>query len=324
MILKVLGKLFFLYQMLADFFAVAFCVLVWGGTFVNTRSLLLDFSALEIMFIRFALAWTALCGWMFLKDRESVRWMGRWELLFAAMGFSGVFAYQFLENCAIYYTNASNVAILVSIGPIVTALFARLFLKDKALSLNVIIGSLLAICGAAVVSLNGVFELAVHPLGDLMALGGMLCWGVYSILIVKANKCGLSAIAATRKAFGWAIVMMLPVMVWGATESGFYALDGSFSVCTDFELNVERFSRPLNCVNLCFLGLCASALAFVFWSKACAELGVVKTTICLYLEPIIAVVFAVLFLGETVSLMSIIGGAVIAFGVYVANRSVRK
>ncbi len=301
-----------------------FAILCWSITFVNTRSLLLDFSALEIMFIRFALAWAALCGWAFLKERGSIRWMGRYELLFAAMGFSGVVAYQFLENCAIYYTNASNVAILVSIGPIVTALFARLFLKDKALSLNVITGSLFAICGAAFVSLNGVFELAVHPLGDLMALGGMLCWGVYSILIVKANKCGLSAIAATRKVFGWAIVMMLPVMVWGATESGFYALDGSFSVCTDFELNVERFSRPLNCVNLCFLGLCASALAFALWSKACAALGVVKTTICLYLEPIIAVVFAVLFLGETVSLMSVIGGVLIAVGVYVANRSVRK
>lgn len=301
-----------------------FAIICWSITFVNTRSLLLDFSALEIMFIRFALAWAALCGWAFLKERRSIRWMGRCELLFAAMGFSGVFVYQFLENCAIYYTNASNVAILVSIGPIVTALLARLFLKDKALSLNVIIGSLLAICGAEIVSLNGVFELAVHPLGDLMALGGMLCWGVYSILIVKANKCGLSVMAITRKSFGWAIVMMLPVMVWGATESGFYALDGSFSVCTDFELNVERFSRPLNCVNLCFLGLCASALAFVFWSKACAELGVVKTTMCLYQEPIIAVVFAVLFLGEKVSLISIIGGAVIAFGVYAANRSVRK
>jgi drug/metabolite transporter (DMT)-like permease len=301
-----------------------FAIIFWSITFVNTRSLLLDFSALEIMFIRFALAWAALCGWAFLKERESVKWMGRCELLFAAMGLSGVVAYQFLENCAIYYTNASNVAILVSIGPIVTALFARLFLNDRTLSVKNVIGSLVAMLGAAVVSLNGVFELAMHPLGDLMALGGMFCWGVYSVLIVKANDCGLSVMAITRKSFGWAIVMMLLVMVWGATESGFYALDGSFSVCTDIGLNVERFSRPLNCVNLCFLGLCASALAFVFWSKACAALGVVKTTICLYLEPIIAVVFAVLFLGENVSLMSIIGGVVIAVGVYIANRSGRK
>lgn len=98
------------------------------------------------------------------------------------------------------------------------------------------------------------------------------------------------------------------ILCWSITLSGFYALDGSFSVCTDIGLNVERFSRPLNCVNLCFLGLCASAFAFALWSKACAALGVVKTTICLYLELIIAAVFAVLFLGETVSLMSIIGG----------------
>ena len=42
------------------------------------------------------------------------------------MGFTGIVAYQFLENCAIYYTNASNVAILVSFGPIVTGLMARI------------------------------------------------------------------------------------------------------------------------------------------------------------------------------------------------------
>lgn len=311
-------------NLFSGFFFILFCIISWSITFVNTRSLLLDFSALEIMFIRFALAWAALCGWVFLKERGSIRWLGRCELLFAAMGFCGVVAYQFLENCAIYYTNASNVAILVSIGPIVTALFARLFLNDRTLSVKNVIGSLVAMLGAAVVSLDGIFELAMHPLGDLMALGGMLCWGVYSILIVRANKCGLSVMAITRKSFGWAIVMMLPLVIWGATESGFYALDGSFSVCTDYELNAERFSRPLNCVNLCFLGLCASALAFALWSKACAELGVVKTTICLYLEPIIAVVFAVLFLGETVSLMSVIGGVLIAVGVYAANRSVRK
>ena len=63
-----------------------FAIIFWSITFVNTRSLLLDFSALEIMFIRFALAWAALCGWAFLKERGSIRRMGRCELLFAAMG----------------------------------------------------------------------------------------------------------------------------------------------------------------------------------------------------------------------------------------------
>ena len=37
-----------------------FVVFVWGSTFVNTKALLTDFSALEILGIRFALAWAAL------------------------------------------------------------------------------------------------------------------------------------------------------------------------------------------------------------------------------------------------------------------------
>ena len=275
------------------------------------------------MLIRFGLAWVTLVGWAYLKERESLRWMGRRELLFAGMGFSGVVAYQFLENCAIYYTNASNVAILVSIGPIITALFARIFLKDKTFSLNVIWGSLVAMCGAVIVSLNGVFALAMHPLGDLMAIGGMICWGVYSVLIIRAKESGLSVMAITRKTFGWAIVMM-PFALWGMTELGFYALDGSFSVCLDLESNLERFTRSLNWTNLCFLGLFASALAFVLWTKACAALGVVKTAICLYIEPVIAVVFAMLFLDESISLLSTFGGVAIVTGVYIANRRVEK
>ena len=37
-----------------------FVIFVWGVTFANTRALLADFSALEILVVRFALAWGAL------------------------------------------------------------------------------------------------------------------------------------------------------------------------------------------------------------------------------------------------------------------------
>jgi drug/metabolite transporter (DMT)-like permease len=49
------------------------------------------------------------------------------------MGFTGVFAYQFLENCAVYYTNDSNVAILVSFAPVVTAVPARVLTANRSL-----------------------------------------------------------------------------------------------------------------------------------------------------------------------------------------------
>ena len=51
--------------------AVVFVILVWGMTFANTRALLEDFSALEIQFLWFALAWAMLWVW------EGGRGLGR-------------------------------------------------------------------------------------------------------------------------------------------------------------------------------------------------------------------------------------------------------
>ena len=140
--------------------AAAAAILVWGVTFANTRVLLEDFSALEINLIRFGLAWLALWG-VAVVGKCGRRWNaaptecaeiggGRpgtevSPLAFAAMGLTGVAAYQFLENCAIYYTNACNVAILVSFGPIVTAVMARAWTKDRSLSLRLVLGSFVAV-----------------------------------------------------------------------------------------------------------------------------------------------------------------------------------
>ena len=296
--------------------ATAIVILIWGVTFVNTRALLGDFSALEILVGRFALAWAAL--WL-VGPRRFAQECCSDEWLFVAMGFCGIFCYQFLENCAIYYTNASNVAIFVSFGPIVTAALARMFTKDRSLSAALLIGSLIAIVGVALVSMNGVINLHLRPIGDFMALGAMVSWGFYSILIDKVNDKGYPPGYAIRKAFGWSLLMMLPFCAWGVTESGYCALDGSFSVTLDCAANVERFSDWMNWMNFGFLGLLASAACFAMWNYACKGIGVVRTSVGLYLTPIVGVVFAAVFLGERLTTLSVIGGFVIIIGVAIAN-----
>ena len=297
----------------------AFVILVWGVTFGSTRSLLLDFSSLEILVLRFAVAWLVLVGFGLFDRTAKRRFSFSDELLFAAMGLTGVTAYQFLENCAIYYTNASNVAIMVSFGPIVTAVMARVLTNDKTLSVRLVVGSLVAICGVAMVSMNGRGEFHLRPLGDAMAFAAMVSWGLYSVMVGKVNDKGYSPTTVIRKSFFWALVMMLPFVLWGMTEDGFYALDGSFSVTIDAEVNAERFGRALNWVNLGFLGMLASAACFVLWNYACKTLGVVRTTVGLYLTPVVGVLFAVIFLGERLTAVSMVGGLVIITGVVLAN-----
>ena len=292
-------------------------ILFWGVTFASTRVLLEDFSALEIQVIRFSLAWLVL--WLARRRAKSSFRNWRDELLFAGMGLAGVALYQFLENCAIYYTNASNVAILVSFGPVVTAALAWLLTGDKSFSPRFALGSLIAILGVSLVSLNGVVNFQMRPLGDMMAVGAMASWGVYSLLIDKANRLGVPQMEAVRRAFFWSLVMTAPFALWGSTESGFYALDGSFSVTLDLSENIERFSRPLNLMNLTFLGVLASAACFVLWNHACKALGMVRTTVGLYLTPIVGVMFATLFLGEKLTAMSVVGGILIIIGVMLAT-----
>ena len=314
------------------YLAALFAIVAWSVTFTNIRALLADFSSLEILIVRFTMAWVVLWAWSLpfggSRGRSPSRIYGsrgrspsrKDELLFVGMGFTGIAGYQFLENCAIFYTSASNIAIFVSFAPIATAVVTWIFVRDKSLTALFLLGSLVAVGGAALVSLAGVTTLSFNPVGDFMAMGAMLSWGFYSLLMELVNRRGISPVVAIRKSVFWALVMLAPVVVWGTTESGLRALGGSFGVNLALRDNLRRFSSLMNWVNLVFLGVFASAVCFVLWNMACKVLGTVRTSIGLYLTPIIGVLVAMLFLGERVSWMEVCGGVLILVGVAVANR----
>lgn len=305
--------------------ACAVTLFIWGVTFASTKVLLFDFSSLEIQIIRFGIACCLLyCIELIIQRHTKAVLHFRDEVLCFGMGLTGIAIYQFLENCAIYYTSASNVAILVSFGPIITAFFAQCFTNEKRLSFPLIIGSTVSILGVALVSLNGIIVFKIRPLGDAMALMAMISWGIYSVLMSKMNERGFSQITVVRKSFCWALVVMLPLALWGMTENGYYALDGSFSVTLDSVINKERFLSTTNWMNILFLSLFASAGCFCFWSVACKLLGVVRTTISLYLTPVIGVLFAAYWLKEQITFMGVFGGCIIVLGVIVSNLQFRK
>ena len=277
-------------------------VVIWGVTFVNTKSLLADFNSFEILFVRFLAAYVAL--WLIHPHRFRVEgW--REELTFAGMGLSGVAAYQFLENLAISHTNASNVAILVSTCPMGAAILSQIFLKERSLTRRFVIGFVLAVSGVALVCLGGIRAFHFRPAGDLIAMGAMGCWSVYSVLITRVNRKGYGPMVAIRRTFFWALVFMLPFLPFGFTF--------------DWTVNSERFSQGLNLLNLGFLGFLASALAFVLWSKTCKMLGTVRATCGLYFIPVVTAVVAYFALGESLTAMTGLGAILTILGVIICG-----
>lgn len=305
------------------YFLATISIFFWGITFICTKYLLNDFSSLEILFFRFLLAY---CGlWAMRPKIQKIKSSD--NVFFALAGLSGVVLYQFSENIAIHFTNASNVSVIVSICPLFTAIITQIFLKEKHLTPWFLVGFVLAITGVALVCFNGQ-SMKLNPKGDLLALFSAVCWGFYSLFISIINKKKYDPICATRRVFFYAVLFMIPLCVSGvfiaqtgnAAHNGFLA---SMAVSLDGAKNASRFSNPMNWVNLVFLGVLASGFCFSAWNRACNILGTVKVSCGLYLIPVVTIVFAFFALGEKITLLGIIGAVVTITGLFISSKKSR-
>ena len=72
-------------------------------------------------------------------------------------------------------------------------------------------------------------------------------------------------------------------------------------------------------LNILYLGLGASALCFVTWNLAVKVLGAVKTSVYIYMVPVITVVTSVLVLKEPVTWFSVMGTVLAVAGFFFLN-----
>ena len=253
-------------------------ILIWGTTFISTKVLLADFQPIEILFFRFVMGLLAL---LIVYPHRMPKTTVRQELAFAGAGLCGVSLYYLLENIALTYTMASNVGVIISVAPFFTAILSRISLKqDEKLRASFFIGFLVAMAGIALISFNG-SSLQLNPLGDLLALLAALLWACYSILTRDISDFGYHTVQITRRVFFYGILFMTPALFF-----------------FDFRLDLGRFADLTCLLNMIFLGLGASALCFVTWNFAVRLLGAVKTSIYIYLVPVITVGASVLILHE--------------------------
>ena len=278
-------------------------ILIWGTTFISTKVLLVDFAPVEILFYRFALGLVAL---FFACPRRLKLTDHRQEFTFALAGLCGICLYSLLENIALTYTLASNVGVICSIAPFFTALFTHLFMKgEEKLSRNFFLGFLVAMGGIVLISFNG-SRLQLNPLGDLLALVAALIWGCYAVLSRKISGYGYNTIQATRRIFLYGIAFMIPALFLFGFRPG-----------------VERLGNPVYLANLLFLGLGASATCFVTWNFAVKVLGAVKTSVYIYIVPVVTMATSALILHEPITPLSAVGMALTLAGLFLSERKAK-
>jgi drug/metabolite transporter (DMT)-like permease len=66
---------------------------------------------------------------------------------------------------------------------------------------------------------------------------------------------------------------------------------------------------------LAFTAFIGGSVAYVLWYDGVRRIGVTRTIVYHYLVPPLAVIFAAIFLGEPITLLTVLGGAAILSGV---------
>lgn len=276
-----------------------FTIVVWGTTFLSTSVLLRDFAPLEILILRMGLGIAALTvarpRRLHLKSR-------RHEWLFAGAGLTGVSLYFLLENYALTFTYSANCSVIISTAPFFVAIAVRLFLGGAPMGRSFYAGFAVAIAGIALLSFSGQ-TLNLNPLGDLLCLLAAVCWGGYSVFLKKIETYGYDTLLVTRRIFLYGLLFLLPALPF-----------------TPVHFDAQALLRPVNLLNLLYLGLCASALCFVTWNVAVSRLGPVRTSVYIYLSPVVTIVASWLLLGDPVLPMALLGAAMTLVGLVLSQR----
>ena len=276
-------------------------VMIWGGTFVNTR-VLIDRGLLpeEIYVLRTLLGY--ICIW-FISPKKLFCDTLKDELVVLLLGIFGSSLYFLTENYALKLTVANDVSFIVCTTPLVTVILALLLLKSVKASLPLAIGSVLALLGVALVIFNGHFVLHLDPLGDFLALAAATSWAIYS-LVMKNFASYYSPFFITRKVFFYGLITILPV----------------FAVYP-WTIPFAQLFTPEIGFNLFYLGVVASFVCFAAWAWVITRLGALRASNYIYFNPVTTVIASALVLNERMTPIAYAGSALILVGVFVVNKA---
>lgn len=279
--------------------AIAVTVLAWASAFVVIRGSGLHFSGGAIALGRLAIA-APLLAILVAVGRTWVRPTGREWLQLVAFGALWFGVYNVVLSVAEQSLDAGTAAMIVGIGPILIALGAVAFLRER-LSLWLAIGAGVAFLGVALIGVaTGIAGLA--SVGVLWALAAAITYAA-GVLFQKPT---LRRLPSAQVTFIGCVVGLL--------------------VCLPFtgELVRDVASAPLSStLGVVYLGIVPTALAFSTWGYALARVPAGQLGIATYLVPPVAIVLGLVMLGEVPAPLAIAGGVVSLVGVALSRRTDR-
>ncbi|WP_043194242.1 DMT family transporter [Streptomyces sp. NRRL F-2664] len=281
--------------------AVTFTVCAWASAFVSIRSAGAAYSPGALALGRL-LAASLVLGVLLLVRRQGLPPRGAWGgiLVSGVVWFCG---YTVALNWGERLVDAGTASLLVNTGPILMALLAARLLGE-ALPPRLLAGMAVSFAGAVVVGLS----MSSGDGGSASLLGVLLC-----------------LLAAVAYATG--VIAQKPALSYGTPlQITAYSCMTGAAVCLPFtgRLLDELPRAPLSAtLNMVYLGVVPTALAFTTWTYALARMAAGRLGATTYAVPAVVVLLSWALLGEVPAWLTLLGGALCLAGVAVSRYAPR-
>ena len=282
----------------------AIVTLVWGSTWLVIRDQIAVVPPSWSVTYRFIVAAITL-GAYALARGESLRFDAKGYGFAAALGLS-----QFCMNFnfvyrAEGYITSGLVAVVFAMLVVPNTLLARVFVGQRVTS-RFLIGSAVAIGGVALLFLH---EARVDPAGPANTLTGI---GFTICGILSASTANVMQAGKTAKHYPMAAMLTVAMLIGAVLDAGLaYALTGP-----------PRFDPRLGYIaGIVYLGVFASALAFMLYFRVIRVIGPAKAAYSSMIVPVIAMGLSTVFEGYRWTMLAVVGAVLTGIGLVIALRA---
>jgi drug/metabolite transporter (DMT)-like permease len=215
-------------------------------------------------------------------------------LVIGAYGVIGHFIYQLCFMLGIARTTAANSSLILGCSPVAVALLAAAIGQERVRRTHWV-GAFLSVAGIYLVVGRGASLGGTSLAGDVLTFGGVLCWAIYTV----GSKHLLERYSPLEVTGYSMAIGTVPFALTGW---------GELAVLRWAEVSVEAW------MALVFSGIFALFVGYLIWYEAVHRIGNVRTSMYSNVTPIAALVFAVAWLGEQLTLPQIVGAVAVVSG----------